>query len=211
MLLWPKHNRIIIVASGPSLKSISPDEIAATKATIIAVNGAIDWLPRADYWFSLDDSDANLRRCRVPKDGAIYVAAFRDETKTPHHVIRPRRLSRDHVPRYERLLPQNRGRHGLSDDPRAIHSGNSAYGALGLAWHMKPHIIGLLGVDGSQDERIEGGRPNDLRHLPALFESALPQLQSAGVTVINGSPESAVTCFRRTSPQEALRIVGRSC
>ena len=51
---------MIIVADGPSAKGfVPPDGI-----DIIAVNGAIEWLQRADYWFTLDPSPVNYDRMR---------------------------------------------------------------------------------------------------------------------------------------------------
>jgi hypothetical protein len=41
-------------------------------------------------------------------------------------------------------------------------------------------------------------------HLPDLFSSAIPQLLRRGTEVVNGSLQSAVTCFPRTMPAAAL-------
>ena len=43
-------DRLIIVADGPSAAGFVPPD----GVPIMAVKGAILWLPRADYWFSLD-------------------------------------------------------------------------------------------------------------------------------------------------------------
>lgn len=81
---------------------------------------------------------------------------------------------------------------GLSVTPSVIHSGNSAYGALGLAYHLGYTDVALIGVDGTQDERIEGGNPNNLSHLPLLFESALPQINVVSCGALTGIPQMAL-------------------
>ena len=204
-MLWRQHDRIVIVASGPSLSAVDPERIAATDAAIIAVNGAIEWLPRADYWFSLDTSDVNFARMRDPVPGVVYVMACPEKWSLPPGIHRIERLAREGLQiRSERLRPEMRGRPGLSTRTDAVHSGNSAYGALGLAFHMRPRAIALLGVDGTDAPRVEGGAPNDLGHLPMLFETAVRQLAAAGIQVFNGSYRSRVRCFPRMSPRRAL-------
>ena len=53
-----------------------------------------------------------------------------------------------------------------------INTGNSAWGALQLANHLGYDKIMLLGVDADRSPRIDGGYPNELCHLPLLFDSA---------------------------------------
>lgn len=61
--MFPKNkfrgsDRVIIVGSGPSAANF----VAPRGVPIIAVNGAIDWLNRASYFFTLDPSPDNMRR-----------------------------------------------------------------------------------------------------------------------------------------------------
>lgn len=61
--MFPKNkfrgsDRVIIVGSGPSAANF----VAPRGVPIIAVNGAIDWLNRASYFFTLDPSADNMRR-----------------------------------------------------------------------------------------------------------------------------------------------------
>lgn len=180
--------RVVIVASGPSAKGFVPP----AGVTVIAVNGAIDWLRRADYFFTLDPSQANMQRMRCQRVGVKYCYAY-------EHV-----LPVGNAEFYERIsgcefispqpyTPQwwcNRWRCklGLSDRVGQINTGNSAYGALGLAYHLGAEKVALVGVDASSLMRIEGGHPNNLSHLPLLFESAMGQ-----VDLVNcGEMKSAV-------------------
>jgi hypothetical protein len=151
---------MIIVASGPSAVGFEPPP----DIPVICVNGVIQWISRADYWFALDGTPRNLRRCHVPRPGVKYVVALPKHYRTPEHVIR-----------YERVALGNSP--GLSTDPKVIHSGNSAFGALGLAYHLGAKKVMLVGVDANTRRRIEGGYSGDLSHLPSLFESAVGQIE----------------------------------
>jgi len=167
---------MIIVASGPSARDfVAPDNIP-----VIAVNGAIDWLNRADYWFSLDPTLANRNRAMNRRAGVDYHVAFN------RYYIRG-------IKNYERISrrgeqPFPRGTPewwfwrwhcvaGICKEPGYIHSGNSAWGALQIAYKLGARKVILIGVDATREERIEGGRPLNLSHLPLLFESALPDMQ----------------------------------
>src|SRR5699024_2682498 len=192
-----KRRNVIIVASGPSVRAVSRDDILAAGAVVIAVNGAIDWLGRSDYWFTLDPSQINLVRANNRVNGCKYVMALPDNMQAPPGVTRMERRQGD-------AYGKARALQGLSEDKNTIHTGNSAFGAMGLAYHLRPKRIVLLGVAGTQERRIAGGCSRTLRHLPELFSSAVPQLQKRKIDVVNGSPDSRVACFPRTTPQEAL-------
>lgn len=151
---------MIIVASGPSAAGFAPPP----KIPVIAVNGVIQWIARADYWFTLDGTAKNRRRARNPRRGVKYLAALPERYPMPAHVLRLDRVSAGPAP-------------GLSVAPGVIHSGNSAFGALGLAYHLGARKVILIGVDGTDKRRVEGGRSGDLSHLPALFESAVGQIE----------------------------------
>src|SRR5690625_600210 len=192
-----KRRNIVIVASGPSVRAVRRDDILAAGAVVIAVNGAIYWLGRADYSFTLDPSQINLVRANNRVRGCKYVMALPDNMQAPPGVTRMARQQGD-------AYGKARALQGLSEDKNAIHTGNSAFGALGLAYHLCPQRVVLLGVDGTQERRVDGGYSRTLKHLPELFSSAVPQLRKRKIDVVNGSPDSRVACFSRMTPQEAL-------
>lgn len=170
--------RAVIVASGPSAKGfVPPDDVL-----VIAVNGAIDWLSRADYFFTLDLSQANVFRLHNQRKGVNYTYAYSEPVR--HLSGRAEyydRVADEFFVNPKQLSPQwwaNRWgcKFGLSTDLYKIHTGNSAWGALGLAYHLGCERVALVGIDASREPRIEGGRPNNLSHLPLLFESALGQI-----------------------------------
>lgn len=183
-------NRAIIVGSGPSARGFEPPD----GVTIIAVNGAIEWLSRADYFFTLDPSAANLCRLRNPVPGVHYCAAIPKNIPLPAHIERLVRVSeRGREPgcrgspqwwlwRWSAMMT-------LSELSGHIHSGNSAWGALGLAYHFGFTDVALVGVDGTDDPRIEGGHPRNLSHLPLLFASALHQINVVSCGCLTGVPQ----------------------
>lgn len=185
---------MIIVASGPSARGfVPPDDIP-----IIAVNGVIEWISRADYWFTLDPSPDNIMRMARPRDGVEYHAAVENETNIPDHVTRWRRVRGDWSgyptikdgPGY--WLRRLSCRPGLSTNPCQISTGNSAYGAVGLAYHMGASKVALIGVDANEKPRVEGGVPRNLSHLPALFASALPYIGMVSCGGLNSVPQASI-------------------
>lgn len=154
------HKSIIIVASGPSAAGfVAPPDIP-----VISVNGSINWLNRADYWFTLDPSQANMELMNNPRPLVKYFCAC------PGYFNIPR-----HVHRMERIAGTGRwsSHFGLQDAPNSISTGNSSYGALGLARHMGAKKVYLVGVDATNEPKVDGTLSKDLSHLPELFDSAV--------------------------------------
>lgn len=197
MIVWPQADKVIVAASGPSILALTPEQVLSAGAVVIAVNGSIDWLKQADYWFTLDPSQVNRVRARHRVEGCRYVMALPRIARCPDGVTRLLRVE-------GKSFGRARAPGGLSDEPDAINTGNSGFGALNLAYHMRPKKILLLGVDAKQERRVDGGMPRNLGHLPGLFATAVPQLEKAGVEVVNGSPLSSVECFRKMTPEEGL-------
>lgn len=103
--------------------------------------------------------------------------------------------------------------HRLSPNPQyLVAGGNSAFAALNLAILAGAAKVVLLGVDakphGARTHWF-GGR--DVRTGPQAydiyrrgFHDAQNEIKAAGVTVINASPGSAVTCFDYLPIEHAL-------
>jgi hypothetical protein len=229
--------RCIIVADGPSAAGfVPPDDIP-----IIAVKGAIEWLSRADYWFSLDPNSRTKNFVNNPKPGTIYYCACADSIPLPEHVIRLKRFEspyekpkppvttnplRTRIVRMRQMrrvilpngstriitdtiedrqvqiapqpqpsfLVRSRAILGLSTDPTGVNTGNSAYGALGLAFHLGFTHVLLVGVDGTQEKRVSDDHPprGDLSHLPILFQSTLSQINLSTISVMEGIPQTTL-------------------
>ncbi|WP_434462186.1 hypothetical protein ACMV5L_01810 [Serratia plymuthica] len=184
---YTRYKRAIIVASGPSAKNFSPPEGVA----VIAVNGAIDWLPRADYFFTLDPSPENIRRLKNRRPEVIYcVAGF-----TVQNAFCFERVAYRNGPE-----PDNKDSpqwwawrlqavESLCTEVNKIHTGNSAWGALGLVYHLGIKQVALIGVDASEEPRVEGGQSNNLSHLPALFSSARHQINVVSLGKLSSIPQ----------------------
>jgi len=192
-----KGDRCIIVGSGPTSAGFK----APSGVPIIAVNGAIEWINRASYWFTLDPSNANLERMANRRRGTQYFCALPDVEAgwdVDGKIYQFRREG------YRGAEPLNKtspewwwwrwsAKLGLSEDPKIINSGNSAFGALGLAYHLGYRSVALIGVDGTQEPRHhDGGMPNNLSHLSLLFQSALHQINLTTLGGLEGIHKSTL-------------------
>lgn len=183
----PSVKRAIIVASGPSAGNFAPPK----DTTIIAVNGAVEWLSRADYFFTLDPSAANLKRLMHRRTDVRYcVAGFQVEDAQIYE-----RICTTDAPEPENKMTPEwwlwrlNAVKGLCTTPGKIHTGNSAWGALGLAYHLGFNHVALVGVDATDEPRIEGGNSKCLSHLPLLFASARPQINVVSLGRLNSVPQ----------------------
>lgn len=207
-------DRVLILGAGPSLQRVDRALLLKVAASIrtIVVNAAVEAVVRPSDWFTLDFDQrtrALASRCRPP---TRVIAAVPDDFGTPNARVIMHRCDAPKNVLYLRRLAGDgpwSSKFGLSDDPGTIHTGNSAYGALGVAWLMKAKFILLLGVDGTQLPGWPGRHPpRGLNHLNELFGSAVPQLDAAKVSVINGNPESKVRCFATMPSKKALEWIG---
>lgn len=192
----------MIVADGPSAAALRttliPQEIY-----VIAVNGAVQWLPSVDAFFTLDPCARQRWLMKNQRIGVRYFAAVPPFYGTPRAVHPEHRKSPEINVTYLRRI-EGGGPHasarGMNDNPAYINTGNSAWGALGLAHHMKPDRIALIGVDAGGGPRVSGGFAGNLDHLPWLFAS-----YNGPAEVVNGSMRSKIDCFPKMSPQEAMQ------
>lgn len=180
----------IIVGGGPSAKGF----IAPEGTTVIAVNGAITWLNRADYFFTLDPSPINVALMRGQRKGTMYIAAVPPEVKLPAGVVRYERIAgRGAEPAdkssVEWLLWRLSCVKGLCTTPGKIHTGNSSWGALGLAYHLGFKHVAIIGVDGTSERTVCGRKTGDHRHLNALFASAIGQIDVVSCGGVNSIPQ----------------------
>jgi hypothetical protein len=203
--------KIVIVASGTSLidfdfKTINDD------IDILSINSSIYKLHRSTFWFTLDPSESNRKIMREkPIKDCKYFAAVDPEFGTQNARTLSERLGRESGINW---LLRKRGdksgslqaKFGLSEIQGEINTGNSCYGALGLAYLFGYNRIVILGLDAIQGGRFcDSGRTNDLSHLLGLFRSSINQLVNNKIIVINGSEHSAVDCFERVTPKKAVK------
>lgn len=199
----------IIVASGPSAAPMRTFRVPKKNIAVIVVNGALDWMPYADYFFTLDPSKVNRKRIRTYRHNAKYFVAYpKSKLLLPSYVTRLDRYS----PPGDEIRPDGLPNCaiGLSERPNVIHSGNSAWGALGLAYHLGFETVGLIGVDASTEQRVEGGYSRDLTHLPAVFESAMHQIDIVNLGNMQSRiPTMSLDEFAKGVPHRSSKIQAR--
>lgn len=210
------NDTAIIVGSGPSLTGFDFNKLKGL-GTIITVNDSVKGVPFADLWFTLDPW--GLHGPQLPPStfkGKMYAAVPEDFGTLMAHTVQHRTTPNKNITFLHRLRSHNKVgvssetayKLGLSEDKSCINTGNSGYGALGLAYHLRPKKVLLLGIDGNIGYFYTKTKQNRaLTYLPKMFESAVPQLKAADIEVINGSVNSAVKCFPRLTVSEALKEI----
>lgn len=215
-----QHDRVLIVGGGESLIGFDINQLKDFKGVIITVNNVVYHLPRAEYWITVDPMQgakpqkALLHRVK----GVYYYCAYPDIRKTPWHNDYYKAVAGVHY--LERIVPtdpvmEEIGDFSLQEDKNKITTGDSCYGALGLAYHMGAKEVIMLGADaygyGHWYDRTDPYNrhwldkfKDYLKNIPLIYEQSVPQWEKRGATVVNGSPESKIDCFKRMTPQEAF-------
>lgn len=214
-----QYKNVVIIGSGPSLKDFDFNLLNNLEDTaIICINDSIKYYNKCNIWFTLDPHGLTKNQISAPPNVKLYAAVPSDYgTSTAHckdHQVVARSdviyLHRLQSNNYTKMSSINSYRLGLSDDIGCISTGNSGYGALNLAYHLKPNNIILLGIDGSTGYFFdENKKTKDLSHLNSLFESTIPQLTNKNINVINGSENSRITCFPRYTPENAISLIDK--
>lgn len=188
---WPGATAVI-AATGPSLTQVQLARVRG-RARLIAVNDAWRLAPWADALYAADEDWISHHQ-----------PAFRGQKWTQCEAWRDRDGWR---------WARGIGGDGLSLDPTIIHwGGNSGFQACNLAVHFGIRKLILLGFD----MRIAGKRhffgdhpgamnkDSPYRRFIRHFEQSAGCFQAAGVTVINATPGSALTCFPMIELEQAL-------
>ena len=188
-------HKIIIVCSGASSEGFTPPE----DCTVIAVNNTINWLSRADYFFTLDPIFHELFNPENRREGVEYCIAF--PRKFPNCTMYDRITDTSETAVHGHTGTM-KGKRGLSDN--GISNGNSAYGALNLAYLFGFDKLVFIGLDaGGKRHKSEKHpeHPKEYIHLKELFDSALEQVKGR---VINASPKSKLGTFPKMNHQDAM-------
>ncbi len=190
----------IVCASGPSF---TPDQQALVieartrgLCNVIAVNNQCFHVPNADALYASDGKwfDHYL--------DDVYSSGFAGELWTQDDVA-AKRYGLRHVMAI-------RGDYLPVETDRITQGSNSGHAAIQLAARFGATRILLAGFDMSA-----GGNHNHARHAPPLgngnasawlprFTPLADTLAAAGIDVINASPGTALTCFRRAPLDVAL-------
>lgn len=193
--------KTVVVGSGKSVSGFDLGRLNRQDIFVITVNDSGKYAPFADAWFTLDPW--GLGGPQLPGShfrGELF-AAIPDDFGDPCAKSRDHRID---PPKNINYLKRIHGI-GLSESPDTIHTGNSGFGAFNLAYLLGAKHILMLGIDGDRGyfyDKLKFTR--QLKHLPDMFEQALPQIRRDGIKVFNGSPQSKVTCFTRYEPDYAF-------
>ena len=201
------NNKFIIVGSSPEATKFVPID----GYQVIAVNQAIHITKHhTDYWFTLDPSIENQKIMDEQPYDCIYTAAVPVDFGSKRSKMPCFRRNRpDNVKYFNRMTGPGplSSHYGLCEKKTEIATGNSAYGALNLALHLKAREIILLGVSALTRTKFDGSVTKDLSHLPMLFESATTQLKKHRIKVYNANKETALTCFPHTDIFEEVNYI----
>jgi hypothetical protein len=218
--VYQKHDNVLIIGGGESLKGFDFDQLLDFSGRIIVVNNVIFHVPRADYWMTVDPSKNRRPQKAMMKkrDGTYYFCAQPkvEEWETPEY--HRRWYPEVHGIHYlERI---SNGDYSLQEDKTKITTGDSIYGALGLAYHMEAKKIAVLGLDvkgfghwyNDKDPYNGHNQPEEKfntykENLKGIFRSCLPQIKQRGIEIVNGSPESTIDAFPKMTPQEAYNFL----
>ena len=198
----------LIVAGGPSAEIMKTFRVNKQQIAVIAVNGTLDWIRFFDYWFTLDPTKVNRKRMRTFRHNAKYFIAFpKGHILLPSYVTRLDRYSPKPVDP-DAPVDKLAGAIGLNTAPNIINSGNSAYGALGLAYQLGFEKVGLIGVDANTERRVDGGYSRDLTHLPTFFESAMHQIDIVNCgDMVSKIPTMSLQDFASGKPHLSSKIL----
>ena len=199
---WREGSTCVILAGGPSLTEEDVHHVQAAhtedRCKVIAVNDAWQLAPWADLLYACD-------------------SRWWDAKRPPPDVAAPRlRVSQDEVAcaRHGLVYVPSVASPGLCRTPWTVHQGgNSGYQAINLAFHFGARRILLLGFDMQRTDGKShwfGDHPPGLQ-VPSPFQDFIRRfgplaqdLSDEGVTVINCSAQTALTCFPRHTISQAL-------
>lgn len=191
---------VAIIASGPSTKSVNL-EILRNRIHVIAIKESVNLCPWADVVYGCDGAWWKHRRGLPEYQGIKLCQDASACTQFGLHKIDIPRPLLDEI---------------LSEKPAQVGSGgNSGFHALNIAVQFGAAGILLVGFDMHDRSGAHWyGRNNwpmannpdgqNFQRWCKAFTAAAPQLRRLGADVVNVSPLSALTCFRRQTVEQAL-------
>lgn len=216
-----RHDKVLIVGGGESLIGFDINKIKDFDGVIITVNSVVNHLPRADYWITVDPMSHGKpqKAMRNKKDGTYYFCAYPDVDRNPFDAQFYQTVGGVHY--LERVVPidyenpQIKDSYLLQEDKDKITTGDSCYGALGLAYHFEATKIIMIGVDaygyGHWYDKLDPynrafGKDfgKYLARLPLIYKNSVKQFEKRGAKVVLGSPDSPIDCFEKMTPEEAF-------
>jgi hypothetical protein len=192
--LWPGSTvAIIALCQGVA------DLVKAKGLVTIAITTAGKLAPWADMLYAADEdfwrfspwarefTGMKVGMCQFPGVHEIAISRRTDERGQDRH-------------------------NGFDSSPDRLRTGgNSGYQALSLAVHAGASRVLLFGYDmqgthfhGEHQQPLRNTHPDQFAKWIERFNELAPVLLAYRVDVINCSPDSALTCFRKMTPEAAL-------
>lgn len=188
--LWPGAT-IVCLGNGSSLTSEDVDYCRG-KARVIAINDTVRLAPWADVLYSSDLFWFRKHRGVPSFTGLKYTLDCVDVR--PEWRINRLRGTKDS---------------GLELDPSELRLGrNSGHAAVNLAVHLGASRILLLGFDmqgGRWFETARNQKTTKFNTFRGHFSSLIKPLGELGISLINCSRNTALTCVPRQKLEDALR------
>lgn len=199
---------VAIIGGGTSLCGFDLNRFRDLKCHVLAVNASMFDIDFADAGFGLD--------ALAFRD---WLGAFAKVPYPIYYATEDHRVGRTPVADIPAnvVFIRRRGKvTDLSDDPAFIEAGGSSgFGALGLAYLKRAKFIVLFGFDygssatgewhhNEKHYRPRGRNIANWRAWARNFENARAQLDAAGVTVLNASPDSNIKAFEKVTIEEGL-------
>ena len=195
-----------ILAGGPSLKGFD-SQVLKGKGRVLAINDSWRLAPKADAFYFCDYqwwmNQQALNPYIPPGNLSPNGTSFHDLMYKGFWITSSPKFN-DHPQVHALRLT---GERGLETDPGWLkHGANSGYQCLNLAYHLGVKRIILLGYD----MKVQGTRThwhNEQRPAASVFQNTIEKsflpcfdtlvepLKTAGIEVINSTPDSALKCW----------------
>ena len=209
----------IIIASGPSMKTVDLSVLKSVypQPRVITINDSWRLYPTADAHYFCDAVwwDEQVKRNYTAVDG---FTRFTDRIYAGFWVKGSPSSEKSFHEHREVHVLEFTGQLGLETDPHGLrHGSNSGYQAINLVYHFGASKIVLLGYDMKCSGNMthwHGGRSEPSgyfagvlkRTMLPLFEHLVKPLESAGIEVLNATPDSALKCWPLVTVETALRL-----
>jgi hypothetical protein len=201
---WPdwRGEAAAVVASGASAKKAGV-HLLRGRLRVIAIKETHELAPWADAVYGCDAAFWRNRR-GLPEFSGLKISF--DKTSFPE------------VKKIE--IEDTRSEIFLFDEPGKIGSGgNSGFQAVNLAIQFGARKVLMIGIDASsrgglhwygENRGFKRSNPmaSNFERWVRSFAKAAAQPEMRSVEVINASPESAISCFKKDSVEATLRRWG---
>lgn len=211
---------MVVIATGPSLSKYQVAHIEGSRkqnrCRVIAVSDAHRMAPFADLLYSCDVAWWMHHAGVMEYGGRKFCLHVPANVTDPWTAAQREWKTTQVLNGYEVTAVPYVPKDGFSFTPGVIHDGkNSGFQAINLALQTGSKRIILVGFDMQEKDgkrHFFGKHPDQLPKVADFsrfikqFNKTLHSLNQAGATVINCTPDSALTCYQTDSLLDALSM-----